>query len=423
MYPGLFVMNHLHRHPTRKTGLFAPIFAPALALLAGLVVAVAWTGPGPALAADPDHIFEVQNVAVDVTANTAAEARELALSQGTVRAFKRLLQRLTARAQHDKLPDLSKAEIDAFVQDFSVADEKTSAVRYLASLNFRFKAEAVRRLLTDFGVGFAETVSKPVLVLPVFQDAGALMLWDEPNPWREAWAGRAPSEGLVPTLLPLGDLTDIAAIGAEQAMDGDMQRLNAIAGRYGATDTLVVFGVLRHDAPRNLRILEVYFTRFGNQLRDQTEVMSFEQQAIETVPQLLSRAARELTAIVEDNWKRDNLLRPEQGGVIAAVVPIAGLKDWLAVRKRLGEVALVRRAEMVLLSLEEVRVNLHYLGDPDQLALALEQADLRLFEESGEWLLTVLDRGPGMNPNGPAKPQPGRPAAPGRTGAALPGKS
>jgi len=393
-------MNHLRRRMgslCRRRGL-------GLTLAAAVVAASCLAGARPA-AADAVDVFEVKDVAVDVTAATAAEAREQAVVEGEIAAFRRLLERLTLRADHAKLPEFTKADVDAYVQDFSVADEKVSSVRYLARLNFRFKAEDVRRMLNDFGVPFAETVSKPVLVLPVFQDAGALILWDDPNPWREAWLRRPETQGLVPTMLPVGDLADIAAIGAEQAMDGDMQRLNAVAARYGASDTLVVFGVLRFDAANNRRALEVYFTRYGNQLREQTEVLSFAQVKVETVPQLLARAARELTAIVEDNWKRDNLLQFARAGVIAAVVPITGLKDWLAVRKRLQGVAVVRRAEMVLLSLDEVRVNLHFLGDAGQLALALEQADLRLFEESGEWLLTLLEPAPG-SPGAPAGVRP-----------------
>ena len=404
MYPGRFVMNHLR---CRRV------------LLAGLVALLAAAfQPWPA-AADAVDVFEVKDVAVDVTAATAAEAREEALVQGEITAFQRLLERLTLRGHRDKLPELPKSDIDIYVQDFSVADEKTSSVRYLARLNFRFKAEEVRRLLHDFGIPFAETVSKPVLVMPVFQDAGALILWDDPNPWREAWLNRPPTHGLVPTILPVGDLADMAAIGAEQAMDGDMQRLNAVAARYGASDALVVFGVLRFDAAHNRRALEVYFTRYGTQLREQTEVMTFTQEKIETVPQLLLRAARELTQIVEDNWKRDNLLQLARSGVVAAVVPITGLRDWLAVRKRLQQVAVVRRAEMVLLSQDEVRVNLHFLGDPGQLALALEQADLRLFEESGEWLLTLLEPVPGPPPGPTTKGAPTAPIAAGRP----PGKS
>jgi len=393
------------------------------ALRAGLIVVLAAFASAPPAAADAVDVFEVKDVAVDVTASTAAEAREEALVQGEIAAFQRLLERLTLRGHRDKLPELPKADIDIYVQDFSVADEKTSSVRYLARLNFRFKADEVRRLLNDFGIPFAETVSKPVLVLPVFQDAGALILWDDPNPWREAWLARPPTHGLVPTMLPVGDLADIAAIGAEQAMDGDMQRLNVVAARYGASDALVVFGVLRFDAANNRRALEVYFTRYGNQLREQTEVMTFTQEKIETVPQLLLRAARQLTEIVEDNWKRDNLLQLARSGIVAAVVPITGIRDWLAVRKRLQQVAVVRKAEMVLLSQDEVRVNLHFVGDAQQLALALEQADLRLFEESGEWLLTLLDPAPGMSPGPASAPASrGAPTAPVAAGRP-PGKS
>ena len=333
------------------------------------------------------NVFEVADVAVDITAETAAQAREQALADGQARAFRQLLERLTLRIEHGGLPELSALETAGYVSDFSVADEKTSDVRYLAKLTFRFKPDRIRGLLNDFGFSFAETVSKPVLVLPVFQSAGALILWDDPNPWREAWASRPKKQGLVPTLLPLGDLTDIASIGAEQAMDGDLQRLNAIAGRYGAGDALVVFGVLRVDAAKARRVLEVYFTRYGKQLKEQTEVVGFVQEKDETVEGLLSRAAQDLTLIVEDNWKRDNVLQFERAGLISAVVPISRLGDWLLVRSRLGRVAVIRRTEMVLLSQGEVRVNLHFIGGTGQLALALEQADLKLSNEGGKWIL------------------------------------
>ena len=335
-------------------------------------------------------VFEVRDVAVDVTAETAAEAREQALAEGQARAFRWLLERLTLRIEHGGLPELSAEDVAAYVNDFSVADEKTSDVRYLARLTFRFKQEGVRELLSDSGFSFAETVSKPVLVLPVFQSAGALILWDEPNPWRDAWAAKPQRQSLVPTLLPLGDLADIAAIGAEQAMDGDLQRLNAIAGRYGASDTLVVFGVLRVDAAKARRVLEVYFTRYGKQLKEQTEVVGFTQDKDETVSDLLARAAKEVTFIVEDNWKRDNVLQFERAGLISAVVPITRLKDWLNVRSRLNSVAVIRRAEIVLMSQDQVRVNLHFIGETEQLALALEQADLKLVNQDGEWRINPV---------------------------------
>ncbi len=360
-----------------------------LMVLACVLVAGGLALPVPARAQGMD-VFEVRDVAVDVTAETAAQAREQAHAEGEAGAFRTLLERLTLRIEHEGLPKLKPDEIASYIKDFSVAEEKTSSVRYLAQMNFRFKHEEVRALLNDFGFSFAETVSKPVLVLPVFQNVGALILWDDPNPWRDAWAARPKRDGLVPTLLPLGDLADIAAIGAEQAMDGDLQRLAAIAGRYGASDTLVIFGVLRVDAAKAKHVLDVYFTRYGRQLKEQTEVVGFPQEKDEPIPKLLARAAEELTSIVEDNWKRDNLLQFERAGVIPVVLPISGLKDWLRVRTRLGGVAVVRRAEMVLLSRDRVRLNLHFIGETNQLALALEQADLTLVQEGGTWFLGTI---------------------------------
>ena len=363
------------------------VFLNRLAVVLACVLALGGLAlPVPARAQGMD-VFEVRDVAVDVTAETAAQAREQAYAEGEAGAFRTLLERLTLRIEHEGLPKLKADEIASYIKDFSVADEKTSSVRYLARLSFRFKHEEVRALLNDFGFSFAETVSKPVLVLPVFQNLGALILWDEPNPWRDAWAARPKRDGLVPTLLPLGDLADIAAIGAEQAMDGDLQRLAAIAGRYGASDTLVVFGVLRVDAAKARQVLDVYFTRYGRQLKEQTEVVSFPQEKDEPIPRLLARAAEELISIVEDNWKRDNLLQFERAGEIPVVLPISGLKDWLRVRKQLGGVAVIRRAEMVLLSRERVRLILHFIGETSQLALALEQADLALVQEGGKWFL------------------------------------
>ena len=362
-------------------------FLNRLAVVLACVLALGGLAlPVPVRAQGMD-VFEVRDVAVDVTAETAAQARKQAYAEGEAGAFRTLLERLTLRIEHEGLPKLKADEIASYIKDFSVADEKTSSVRYLARLTFRFKHEEVRALLNDFGFSFAETVSKPVLVLPVFQNLGALILWDDPNPWRNAWAARPKRDGLVPTLLPLGDLADIAAIGAEQAMDGDLQRLAAIAGRYGASDTLVVFGVLRVDAAKARQVLDVYFTRYGRQLKEQTEVVSFPQEKDEPIPRLLARAAEELTSIVEDNWKRDNLLQFERAGEIPVVLPISGLKDWLRVRKQLGGVAVIRRAEMVLLSRERVRLILHFIGETSQLALALEQADLALVQEGGKWFL------------------------------------
>ncbi|MHA1599074.1 MAG: DUF2066 domain-containing protein [Alphaproteobacteria bacterium] len=359
--------------------------------LVGALLVALFVFPGPVVAQEP-RVFEVRDVAVDVTAASTNAARHKALALGEKTAFNRLLDRLTMRIDKSRLPDFDAAEIAAYVQDFEVAEEKRSAVRYLARLNYRFKAEDVRRLLIDLAIPFAETPSKTVLVLPVYQIAGTLLLWDEPNPWRDAWSGRDELFSLVPTILPKGDLADIATIGPEQAVNGDDARLSAIAGRYNAGDTVVAQAILILD--RGRPDLEVYVTRYGTAQVEQTVVKSFASGEGESIPQLLGRAAAELTRQIEDNWKRDNLLQFGRRAVVAVKIPIDGLQDWLKIRQRLADVAVVRRTDLVILSLDEVRVNLHYLGEAEQLSLALEQADLEIEREGDGWILRMKSGGP-----------------------------
>jgi hypothetical protein len=357
----------------------------ALAILLG-------GGAGPLLAAMPD-VYEVAGIAVDITAETAAKARDAAIAEGHAKGFRQLLARLTLKADHSRLPDLTVAGIAAYVTDFSVANEKTSSTRYLARLTFRFKRDAIRRLLMDYRLPFAETPSKPVLVLPVFEEAGAVLLWDTPNPWRTAWEETPAPEGLVPLALPLGDLTDIAAIGAEQAVRGDAQRLAAVAQRYGAGDSLVAHAIKTVKPRDNTIQIDVSTTRYGPTGGGQTLVRAYTSEAGETTEAVLRRAAAEIAVEVEDDWKRDNLLQFGNPAVIAITIPIGALSEWLAVRDRLAGMAVIHSTDVVLLSRTEVRANLQFVGTTEQLVLALAQSDLALTQEGAEWVLRSLRKG------------------------------
>ncbi len=112
---------------------------------AGLVVFAPDAGAG-------SHVFTVRGIAVDVTAETAAAARETAHAEGHVKAMEKLLARLLPRDELALLRKLEAREVLAYVQDFQVEDERTSDVRYLANLTFRFKPEPIRELLRANGL-------------------------------------------------------------------------------------------------------------------------------------------------------------------------------------------------------------------------------------------------------------------------------
>ena len=68
-----------------------------------------------------------------------------------------------------KLRNLKFSELVELVSSIDVVGEKSSSVRYLASLNIRFNPSAMRIHLRSARVKFAETKSKSWIVLPVFR--------------------------------------------------------------------------------------------------------------------------------------------------------------------------------------------------------------------------------------------------------------
>jgi hypothetical protein len=347
------------------------------ALWFGLLLAVTGAAFPIGSAEANSHVFTVSGVAVDVTAETAAAARETAHAEGHVKALAKLLTRLLPRNELGLARPLKPAEVLAYVQDFSVANERTSDVRYLAELTFRFRPKPIRELLRASGLKHAETMSKPVVVLPIFGIEGEAVLWGEGNPWWTAWAARPPGGWLVPLIVPLGDLGDLTAIDAARALNGEVEALGAIARRYGAEDVLITQAVLLGDPALGQATLQVGTVRLGR-FAQQTTIDNYAQPVAGTAQDLLAFAADAVGADVQEAWKQRNLLRPGSQRQISVAVPVAQLADLLEVKRRLIGVAPVRGTNVTALSRSKAELAITFVGEEEQLVLAMAQSDLDL---------------------------------------------
>ena len=362
-------------------------------VLCVLVIGGALVTAAPRLAAqaalDSQDIYTISGIAVDERAETAARARDLALIDGQRRAWQRLLRRLVLAVDHARLPTLDDRAVAALVQGIEVQNEKTSSVRYLSYLTIRFKKPDVRDWLQNVGVPFTETRRKPVLVVPVYEAAGALLLWDDPNPWANAWRFHTEDpDAVVPLVLPKGDLADVVAINAQQAIDGEAERLAALAKRYPVTDTVVAHAALHIDLAANTARLVVSMKRFGAPGEEGVVIESFEGQSREVVESLLADAVAAIASRLQEEWKRETLVRFDQPVRLSVNVPLTTLEEWVEVRRLLKTSSLVREIELISLSRSAAQVLLHFLGDADQLAVELAQRELDLSrDDEGFWAL------------------------------------
>ncbi|MED5360215.1 MAG: DUF2066 domain-containing protein, partial [Pseudomonadota bacterium] len=225
--------------------------------------------------ADVRNLYTVEGVPVDERAADELTAKSQGIEKAQQEALQDLIEKITLRDNYDQLPEVDQKTVQETIRDYAVANEKFGGGRYLATLTVRFKRAAVRALLTQNKVPIAETVSRPVVVLPVYRVAGSVLLWDDPNPWFSAWANRPSPNGLLPLVVPLGDFSDIAVLSAEQALNGEEDRLSAIAEKYDAIGTLVTVAELDIDPRTGAPSIQVSMTRFGKADTGRVFVRSF----------------------------------------------------------------------------------------------------------------------------------------------------
>jgi hypothetical protein len=338
-------------------------------------------------------------VTVDATADDVAKARDLARLDGQRKALAALADRIAGGAGKAQLPKLSDNQITDLVASFEVANERMTAVRYVADYTYHFRQAAVQKVLASAGISMgapnagapaaganpaaADTGAKPAVVLPVLQIGSQPMLWDDPNPWRQAWQAR-PSGSAAPRLLvPLGDLGDVGTIDAEKARAGDSGALTAIAKKYNADDVLVMAAVQRTGDKPGLDVTVRHYR--AGQFVD-LHFDSIDANPGEPDSDLFRRAADTIAGDIASGWK--NAKEPTGPlGNIVAVLPITGLDDWIKVRGRVSALPGIRKVEVQSLSRQEATLNIQYAGNLDRLKSSLATIDLALEGGDPTWRL------------------------------------
>jgi len=359
------------------------------ALLIGMAVLSSASLPAAEVTADP---FAVNAVQEDIRDVNPTVARERALLDAQRDALKLLLQRMTAPADWSRLPPQSDSELQQLVLDVGVDQEKSSAVRYLATLSVHFKAEPIRRLLRNASIPYAEWRGRPVVVVPLYQTDGGTAWDDGPNRWREAWKSGS-AQDLVPLLVaPQGD-----SVTAPLAA-GNADALTAQAQRFTSNDVVVVIAQVQPQDGGKVSLTVSVATNGPIASLLDGPARTYVGETGETTDILLHRAVADLAKALDDGWKTSNVLSFDHQGTLSVTVPLAGLGDWLLVRDKLYRSTPVRAYEVESLNKTEANLILHFVGDQAQLETIFVQNGLVLTSLDDRWTLRNTIAAPAAPP-------------------------
>jgi hypothetical protein len=338
---------------------------PIVLALAALCLAV------PAEAADP--MYTVSNVHVAAAAASAGEAQSIAFTQGRPRAWQTLYRRLTRQQDWAKQPQLDDTALQRIVRNFSVKNERRSTTRYEADISYDFNPAAVAKILKQANVAFAQGAAKRILLIPMNPT------FSKTSAWTHAFTAPRFADAVVPFALPIGDALDAEALGNLTIDRASWMDIEPIAQRAHTNEAVLVLA-----APNNGKLtLTLKRVGAGEAPTSSTVDVPYVQGVVTTYP---SAADAALSAIA-DLWKQKSAVDFSQKGKLIADVRISSLSQWANVQAALASVPNVESVSIVAMNIGEARVQLGYLGTPDQLKDALGQASLLLDQIGGTYVL------------------------------------
>jgi len=213
----------------------------------------------------PKDPLMVTNVIIDKTDVNAVTARSKAIVEAKREAFRKLAQGIMPADVFMKYEIPKDNIINSLVKDFEIKEEKISKNRYLANFTFRFNKEAayiLRMAGGDLGsynikdmqklgikssdrdfISWGDNKDISVLILPFYKNFfGRNILWEDPNPWRDAWQyfDKLKTPVGISLIIPSGDMSDIDIGDSDSIFQGNSDVLERLKEKY-KVDKIVLF--------------------------------------------------------------------------------------------------------------------------------------------------------------------------------------
>jgi len=352
-----------------------------------LLLCLGLAGIPGAHAQGESDLFRIADIEVDVEGETAAEARADALEEVRQRAVDRLVRRLTPEEERDRLPPLTDRDRQRLIQGLQVQKEALTDTRYIATYTVRFRPEAVRELFQGAGISYSEALAPPHIVLPVYVKAGAAQLWQPDNPWAEALNSPAAQDRLIPYRFIEPEPQDRLILPAPRALAMDEEALTAFAQRHNVERLLVAIARLTHDLELGRKVVRHEFWLWPGGAGGEGWVAG---RPADGEAALLAKAADRLYDRVNQRQAERTFVRAGARDRLSLAVPAATLEALVEIRQRLEGLALVQDIKLISARVPVSRIEIRFLGEQDQLVLALQEAGLRLSEGPEGYALDLI---------------------------------
>ncbi len=330
------------------------------------------------------NLYLVDNIKVDITSSSSQEARNIAIVDAERKAFAEILKRLLPETEQAKFSNLSDPEIEFMVQDFEISSEKITKIRYIGMFAFRFNPSAVEKVLSGSGhkIQPQMNTATDILVIPLYQNAQHILLWNEANPWFIGWSENTSSScSDVKTVVPVGDLQDINDLSANDALAGNRTRVAKLLERYNTTQAVIA---IYREENQGVMLEVRQFSSSG--MVSALGPVSLGEPHI--------KPTNSIQLAIQKTKEFINQLQKDPTGAVSpqkmvCSIDFTSLSEWIAYKESLETAPIIHNFKINSLSAHQAEVSFDMLGTRAALDTFLSSQGFRIEEGVGDLVKIV----------------------------------
>lgn len=326
------------------------------------------------LAYAADERFAVE-VDVDVTDVNASVARERAMSEANRAAFLEVAKRVTTAEGATRLAAMTDAQLINFIKEVSVIEEKTSNVRYIASLQVVLNEKMLKDYMKEREIPLLIPSTSRVLVIPVFRafPTDRPLLWESNNQWKQAWDEVS---GTRFVSMPANG-TNYSIIDADKAIALDGLALDKLQRANGVDDVYVLDAV--YDGIEGLKI------NVNSYSGDRKTIKVNGNRSLGA--ELFKQAVLQVQSQIEQNLKQQSVQEDSAQADVVVIFDYGALREWVVAEAQLRDIPYVKNIQVQAMTGNRVQFKLTFVGSSDKLLYAVRSKSYNLIDNGRFFML------------------------------------
>ena len=330
--------------------------------------------------------YSVNDVFVEIELVQNEDNRKEAIFKAYEIALSRYLEWITLLSRDELEKEVSNINAESLTAGYSIENEKFSKTTYSALITVKFDKTKIENFLKEKEIKYYLGLGSKTLLIPLIKFEDRIILWDDPNPWFEAWIKRPLDSNLTEFILPVGDIEDLIILSAEDVDNLAFSKIKNLSYKYDASNLLILtLEVKKTNTKFNLKL-----DATNGLTGDSIVLNAFNYNNDLSFDENLFRLANNFARHYDDLWVKKNINKIDLQVKIKLNIKFANFSDWNNLKKLLINADSFSKLEIVRLTKETATVKINLLSKIDLIS-SLEEMQYKVVQNEYEWEIISLN--------------------------------